>query len=669
MLHLPMTTLRHLALPEPTSPRNAFPPGAPGLIMRDNPRRMTSLQNYTPQVPWNHILAQNTGGWGVCPYQFRAGCHPKAAMFAMPAPSVRIANGSYCGRRCNSTGVQANLTPELYSPSAVWSLQFNENRLRSAAQDQPHIGVPGMNTLLSILLFTSLSAAEPQTSPSVPMTTSNLNNVLYVDGTRFNGAPDLGKTLNAMIAFLPKVRGYPAGKIVIPPGSYAQSTTVVINSPYVSFYGAGSGSTIVNCSVPTGDCFLFVDTPFTVTNGTGGMFGLTLNGNAAPAQKLIHTRDMTIGFHLWDVVLGRASGAGSICWWAENYAHWTERTNLNDVWFNNCTTGLSLTVNSEAGGSNSFGHQSWTDVRWNLNRSQTAMQLSDTALLYASILSGVVNSDAGPNVAFSLAGTSQVTSDVWLNLLIDAGDRSGTVGVSSAVGTGFAPSGTFQGMASNHALGGFYTSAQQGASNIWMFPPNNLVGLTNVGPTGVGSWLHASVGSGGHFYLGLGENLHFDGSYYKTAGDGVNNGATAIFSSTGNGLRFYTVPSTGASAQTISAATLDSSYLRATLDQSGLNLKTGIVEPLSTKSSDYTLTVSDSWINVRGMTTITVPHSATGQRWVIFNCGGTTSGARSGDTWVTIRADRGKVNSADSIRLPTNTGKECTADGTNVWCR
>ena len=112
-----------------------------------------------------------------------------------------------------------------------------------------------MNTLLSILLFTSLSSAEPQASPSVPMTTSNLNNVLYVDGTRFNGAPDLGKTLNTMIAFLPKVRGYPAGMIVIPPGSYAQSTTVVINSPYVSFYGAGSGSTIVNCSVPTGDCF------------------------------------------------------------------------------------------------------------------------------------------------------------------------------------------------------------------------------------------------------------------------------------------------------------------------------------------------------------------------------------------------------------------------------
>ena len=395
-----MTTLRHLALGESPSRRNAPFPGVLGLIMTCNPLRMTSLQNSTPQVPWNHILAENHRGGVSARTDFGpAGTPRPRGLQCLPAS---IAAASYCGRRCNSNGVAANLTPELYSPSAVWSVQLSKNRLRSAVQYQHHIGVPGMNTLLSILLFTSLSAAEPQASPAVPMTTSNLNNILYVDGTRFNGAPDFGKTLNAMIAFLPKIRGYPAGKIVIPPGSYAQSTTVVINSPYISFYGAGSGSTIVNCSVPTGDCFLFVDTPFTVTNGTGGLFGLTLNGNAAPAQKLVHTRDMTIGFHLWDVVLGDASGAGSICWWAENYAHWTERTNLNDVWFNNCTTGLSLTVNSEAGGSNSFGHQSWTDVRWNLSRSQTAMQLSDTALLYASILSGVVNSDAGPNVAFNL---------------------------------------------------------------------------------------------------------------------------------------------------------------------------------------------------------------------------------------------------------------------------
>jgi hypothetical protein len=525
-----------------------------------------------------------------------------------------------------------------------------------------------MNAFLNILLFASLAAPSPQVNALAPMSAPNINNILYVDGITFRGSPDLGATLNRMIAALPNVGGYPAGQIVIPPGSYAQSTTVIVNSPYVSFHGAGSGSTVVSCTVSPGDCFLFVDTPFTVTNGTGGLFGITLNGNGSSAQNLVHTRDMTIGFHLWDVALGKASGSASICWWAENYAHWTERSNLNDVWFADCTTGLSLTVNPSTGGSNSFGHESWTDVRWNLTTSQTAIGLSNDAQLYASILSGVVNSDAGPNTVFNLAGTSQVTSDVWLNLLVDGGE-TGTIGVSSVSGTGFAPSGSFQGMERNNASGDFYTSAQQGASNIWMFPPNNIAGLTNAGPTGVGSWLQASAGSRGNFYLGLGENLHFNGLNYETAGDGVNDGGAAIFAATGSGLRFYTVPSTGGKAQVVAPSALDSSYLRATLDDSGLNIKTGIVEPLSTKSADYTLTPSDSWVNVSGTATITVPHRLIGQRWVIFNCGAGSARTDSGGNVVTIRADRGKVNAVSSITLSANTGKECTTDGANVWCR
>jgi hypothetical protein len=202
-----------------------------------------------------------------------------------------------------------------------------------------------------------------------------------------------------------------------------------------------------------------------------------------------------------------------------------------------------------------------------------------------------------------------------------------------------------------------------------MFPPNNVAGLTNAGPTGVGSWLQASAGSRGNFYLGLGENLHFNGSNYETAGDGVHDGGAAIFSATGSGLRFYTVPSTGGKAQIVPPSILDSSYLRATLDDSGLNLKTGIVEPLSTKSADYTLTPSDSWVNVTGAATITVPHRLVGQRWVIFNCGSEVDQAGSGGNFVTIRTDNGKVNGVSSIRVSANTGKECAADGANVWCR
>ena len=84
----------------------------------------------------------------------------------------------------------------------------------------------------------------------------------------------------------------------------------------------------------------------------------------------------------------------------------------------------------------------------------------------------------------------------------------------------------------------------------------------------------------------------------------------------------------------------------------------GARQNLATKSSAYTLTASDSWVNVTGTTTITVPHALTGQRWVVFN---------SASSVVTIQADSGNINGAASLTLSSNTGKEVTCDGTNCF--
>jgi hypothetical protein len=84
----------------------------------------------------------------------------------------------------------------------------------------------------------------------------------------------------------------------------------------------------------------------------------------------------------------------------------------------------------------------------------------------------------------------------------------------------------------------------------------------------------------------------------------------------------------------------------------------GVAFGLSTKSSNYTLTAADAWVNVTGTTTITVPHALTGQRWVVFNSGSNT---------VTVQADSGNINGAGSITLSANAGKEITCDGTNCF--
>ena len=89
-----------------------------------------------------------------------------------------------------------------------------------------------------------------------------------------------------------------------------------------------------------------------------------------------------------------------------------------------------------------------------------------------------------------------------------------------------------------------------------------------------------------------------------------------------------------------------------------LDAESGFRSALSTKSRAYTLTTYDSWVNVIGSTTITVPHATTGNRWVVFN---------SGFGSVTVAADSGNINGGASITLSANTGKEIACDGTNCF--
>ncbi len=89
-----------------------------------------------------------------------------------------------------------------------------------------------------------------------------------------------------------------------------------------------------------------------------------------------------------------------------------------------------------------------------------------------------------------------------------------------------------------------------------------------------------------------------------------------------------------------------------------LDAESGFKGALSTKSSAYTLTTSDYWVNVTGTTTITVPHATTGNHWVVFNSGSNT---------VTVQADSGNINGGANITLSANTGKEIACDGTNCF--
>jgi len=83
-----------------------------------------------------------------------------------------------------------------------------------------------------------------------------------------------------------------------------------------------------------------------------------------------------------------------------------------------------------------------------------------------------------------------------------------------------------------------------------------------------------------------------------------------------------------------------------------------VTNSIVTKSANYTLNGADSWINITGNNTVTVPHAMTGQQWNVFN---------SGTGNVGLVCDSGTINGLISIQLSANTGKTVSTDGTNCF--
>jgi hypothetical protein len=70
-----------------------------------------------------------------------------------------------------------------------------------------------------------------------------------------------------------------------------------------------------------------------------------------------------------------------------------------------------------------------------------------------------------------------------------------------------------------------------------------------------GAYLMPTGGAANNFRFGFGNNLFFDGTNWRTRGDGANNAGSAILTDIGLGhLQVFTLPSTGATDQVISNA-------------------------------------------------------------------------------------------------------------------
>jgi hypothetical protein len=253
------------------------------------------------------------------------------------------------------------------------------------------------------------------------------------------GAPaaDLGAEINAWIAMLPTIGGYPAGTVAIPPGVYTQSTTVHINSPRVSVIGAGSGAVEITCTV-NGDCFDIRLNPFVTDPQVGGQIGgFTLLGQASnPNAVGIHMGDIT-NTRLEDILIQGFTGANAAGMWWDNINGWIERTNVQRVNLNQNTTNYRFT-NSGGPGNNSFCYNQWLDLRMNVGSGQKGIDFQ-SGYLCGSTLIMIING-AGTNKTYiNLTGPS-----FWHNNLYDIkveNDAGDAVRLATAPGTEFSGTG------------------------------------------------------------------------------------------------------------------------------------------------------------------------------------------------------------------------------------
>jgi hypothetical protein len=190
------------------------------------------------------------------------------------------------------------------------------------------------------------------------------------------------------------IKAHLAGGIVFfpppkPGGRYRNTITHTISRIDVAWFGASSGAVVIN-HIGTGDCVRVLPAVFSVVQA-GFLRGITISGTSAAIGAGLHMGDV-VGFGLDDIVIENFTHANGSALWLDNTTHWTERINMGRVWLNNSTETLRLTVN---GGQNSFGYQSWLDLRINVSTGQTAIS-TENGYLYHSRLRIITNGTGTP---------------------------------------------------------------------------------------------------------------------------------------------------------------------------------------------------------------------------------------------------------------------------------
>ena len=225
---------------------------------------------------------------------------------------------------------------------------------------------------------------------------------------------DLGSQIMSAMAALPRTAGLPSGSIEILPGSYVQSTPVVVTSPLVSITGRGAASAVqIRCSPALGStpCWSISTVPFSVMRA-GHFGGFTLNGPGPYVSGAVGIEAGGITSAVFrDLVVQRFTGLGSVgMLWINPPGTWSERTVLDGVHLNGNAIGLRF---ADPHGAADYFYWDVQDLQLNVPSDGIGIDLENDSQVIGGFWKVVANTDVdgGTATVFLVNGTSLFGSD------------------------------------------------------------------------------------------------------------------------------------------------------------------------------------------------------------------------------------------------------------------
>jgi hypothetical protein len=483
------------------------------------------------------------------------------------------------------------------------------------------------------------------------LSASSLNGIIYVDGVTYS---------RNNVGIQAAVNATPAGgTIILPPGTYTLTGTgseEILITRSIHFICSGWGTVLqVGSLVPnTTDVFrlkpsglvrdiVIQDCAVTPQSGAPGRYGISIDAQGASSNQVANA----IFTHNW---IGTLKGNYSIATInpprTGNGVLWASTITGNElvsggILLNGTGDSINVTENVITGSNAAVELNSLSGASHNVVERNNMTTVGGCFLVHGATQPKFVFNQCEQTIATTESNSA----------MVDLNGDDYSVGSALIAGNNL----NIHGNATN--------VVRVNAATNTIINDGNELQLKSI--TGVGV-LITGLASG----TIIGPNAYF----------GATNGAVSV-SDFGNGTQYYNssgphkpgariiAPADGVTALTlVRKSAASSSDILAIADQNGNLLLgvgpdgalSGISSTLSTKSTPYTLTQADYWINVTGTTTVTVPHADRGRLWTVFNSGSGT---------VTLRCDTGNINGAASITLAGNTGKEVTCDGTNCWAR